>query len=286
MAESTSAFASPAFPRTHPSDAARLPLKRQVFISHTGQDGGAKTFAASILRPALEAVGLDVCMDFTSQEPGGKWKEELVGAAANSVVVVVVLSKSFTKRFWCMLELDLVLNSHHQQQQGGQGGSSMPLVIPVFYDSPDDIEKDEDAVTIQQHWEGDGLAKLPGPEWVLVVDVRRWTANITALKGELQNMRRKVGNEAEKDEELQLARRVVKAAVRHIPSLVDVGVEVVGFEEQEAALAAELGGPERLGLWLYGQGALGQQAGSARALPTHGRCAHAGWHCAACHSLV
>jgi hypothetical protein len=123
----------------------------------------------------------------------------------------------------------------------------------VFLDSPDDIERDENAVTIQQFWEGDGLAKLPGPEWAPIVDASRWTANITAMKGELQNVRRKASKKAEKDEEWQLARRVVKAAVRHIPSLVDVGVEVVGFEEQEAALAAELGG--RLGVWLYGQGA-------------------------------
>jgi hypothetical protein len=257
MVASTSAQTSPTFPPTQPSAAARLPLKRQVFISHTGQDGGAKTFAASILRPALEAAGLAVCMDFVSLEPGCKWKEELVGAAANSMVVVVVLSKSYTKRFWCMLELDLALNSHRQQQEGGEGGSShsQPLVIPVFYDSPDQIV---DAVSIRQcWWAGDMEARLIddeqlGPEWVPAVDVPRWAANIDAMIGHCQNLRRNSNQNAEKDEELQLAGRVVKAAVRHIPSLVDVGMEVVGFEEQEAALLAELSG--RLGLWLYGQG--------------------------------
>jgi hypothetical protein len=229
-----------------------------VFISHTGQDGGAKTFAASILRPAMEAAGLAVCMDFVSLEPGCKWPEELVGAAANSMVVVVVLSKSYTKRFWCMLELDLALNSHLQQQEGGEAGSSLsqPLVIPVFCDSPDEVV---DAASVRQHWEGGNLGERLwrdeqlGPEWAQVVDVPRWAANVFAMVGHRQNLRRKTGTTAEKDEELQLARRVVKAAVRHIPSLVDVGVEVVGFEEQEAALLAELSG--RLGLWLYGQGA-------------------------------
>jgi hypothetical protein len=240
-----------------PPASASLLLKRQVFISYTVQDQGAKVFAASILRPALEAAGLAVCMDFVSQEPGGKLPQELVGAAANSMVVVVVLSKSYFKNVWCVLDLDLALHGHCQQrQEGWEGGSSRskPLVIPVFYDSP---EETVDAASIQQHWAGGNLGaqlRKEGPEWLPLVDVARWSTNIAAMKGQLQNVRSKVSKEAGngQDEELQLARRVVKAAVMHIPSLVDVGVEVVGFEEQEAALAAELVG--RLGLWLYGQG--------------------------------
>jgi hypothetical protein len=259
-AAARAAEGAPHFPPPHPSGAALLPLERQVFISHTGRDGGAKTFAASILRPALEAAGLAVCMDFVSLEPGCKWPEELVGAAANSMVVVVVLSKSYSTRFWCMLELDLALNSHHQHQEGGEAGSShsQPLVIPVFYDSPDEVV---DAASIRQHWSAGSLEERLrrdeelGPEWVPVVDVSRWADNVVAMAGHWQNLRRNSNQEAEKDEELQLAKRVVKAAVMHIPSLVDVGVEVVGFEEQEAVLLADLGGPERLGVWLYGQGA-------------------------------
>jgi hypothetical protein len=231
-----------------------------VFISHTGQDEGAKTFAASILTPALEAAGLAVYMDLTNLQPGCRWPHELlVNAAANSMVVVVVLSKTCTNQFWCMLELDLALHSHqHQSQQQGEAGShhSVPLVIPVFYDSADTIV---DAAGIAQRWSGNLQQQLMdveelGPEWVRTVHTCRWVANIVRLKGDVQHMRHgRNGEAADKDEEWQLARKVVRAAVRHIPLLVSVGAEVVGFEEQEAALAAELGG--RLGLWLYGQGA-------------------------------
>eukprot|EP00878_Enallax_costatus_P030997 GHUV01033823.1.p3 GENE.GHUV01033823.1~~GHUV01033823.1.p3 ORF type:complete len:124 (-),score=27.85 GHUV01033823.1:870-1241(-) len=78
------------------------PLERQVFISHTGQDQGACNFAASILKPALKAAGLNVFMDFSNLEPGSEWPRELAVAAANSVVVVVVLSRQYTKRKWPM----------------------------------------------------------------------------------------------------------------------------------------------------------------------------------------
>jgi hypothetical protein len=252
------AAAAGAFPATLPSAAARPPLKRQVFISHTGQDAGAKTFSASVLKPTLEAAGLAVYMDFTSLDLGKNWSQELVDAAANSMVVVVVLSKTYTNQFWCMLELDLALHAHPQQHLEGQVGSihSKPLLIPVFYDSPDAIV--DDAIkSIEDRWSGDLEQQLMrdeqlGPEWARRVDARRWVGNIVAMKGDLQHLRRRQPEQApDKDEDMQLARKVVQAAVRHIPSLVDVG-EVVGFEEQEAALVAELGG--RLGLWLYGQG--------------------------------
>jgi hypothetical protein len=254
MAASTSAHASPWSPPAHPSHAARPTLKPLVYISHTAHDGGAKAFAASILRPALEAAGLGVGCDLCNV----KSLQRMVEAAANSMVVVVVLSTCYTQQFWCMLALDLALNSHQQQQEGGEGGSShsKTLVIPVFYDPPDEIARDENAATVQQYWDGNVLARegLPGPEWAPVVDASRWSANVAAMTGHCQTLRRKTGTAAGTDEEMELARRVLKAAVRHMPPRnVDVGVQVVGFEEQEAALATEL--PWRLGLWLYGQGA-------------------------------
>jgi hypothetical protein len=251
--------APPSLPRSFPpsplSAAAKQPLKRQVFISHTGRDEDAKTFAASILKPALEAAGLAVYMDFSSLQLGSSWREELVDAAANSMVVVVVLSRSFTSRFWCMLELDLALNAHRRKQgEEGADHSRRPLVLPVFYESVDIVV---DADTIRQHWSCDLQERLRrdeelGREWVATVDVDRWVNNICTLKEKVQHMRKSLpGQSSAKDDGWQLARGVVRAAARHIPSLVAVG-NVVGFEEQEAQLAAELGG--RLGLWLHGQG--------------------------------
>jgi hypothetical protein len=224
-----------------------------VFISHTGRDEGAKMFAASILKPALEAAGLAVYMDFSNLELGSNWREELVDAAANSMVVVVVLSKTFSNQFWCMLELDLALHAHPQQGQGDPCGGT-PLVIPVFYDSVDVVV---DGDKIRRRWKGDQLRQLQsdeelGPEWAAVVNVGRWANNIVSVKTKVQHMRRKLPDQgSDKDEDWQLARAVVRAAARHIPSLVNAG-DVVGFEELEAALVAQLGG--RTGLWLYGQG--------------------------------
>jgi hypothetical protein len=171
----------------------------------------------------------------------------------NSMVVVVVLSRSFTQQFWCMLELDLALNAH-QQNLDAKETSRQPLVLPVFYD---DVDVVVDAGKIRQRWSGNVQRQLRrdeelGREWVVTVDVGRWVNNICTLKQKVQHMRRSQrGQGSAKDYDLQLVRGVVRAAARQIPSLVAVG-SVVGFEEQEAALAAELGG--RLGLWLYGQG--------------------------------
>jgi hypothetical protein len=84
------------------------------------------------------------------------------------------------------------------------------------------------------------------------VDVDRWVNNVRAMEEQVQHMRRRLpGQGPVKDEDWQLATGVVRAAARHMPSLVAVG-DLVGFEEQEAALTAELDG--RLGLWLFGEG--------------------------------
>jgi hypothetical protein len=249
------ASAASVAPPVNPSVVASLPLKRQVFVSHTGKDKDAKTFAASILKPALEAAGLEVFMDFSSLQLGCSWPQELMDAAANSMVVVVVLSNSYTGQFWCMLELDLALHSHQQsEQEGADSSSKCPLVIPVFYDPVNGIV---DTANIKHRWSHALEQRLMtdealGPEWSHTVDVERWTNNIVSLMSKLQHMRHtRRGQDASKDEEWQLAREVVRVAVKHIPSRVAVA-EVVGFEEQEVALAAQLGG--RLGLWLYGQG--------------------------------
>jgi hypothetical protein len=247
-----------------------------VFISHTGQDEDARTFSASILKPALEAAGLAVYMDFSSLQLGSSWREELVDAAANSMVVVVVLSRSFTSRFWCMLELDLALNAH-QQKQGEREESRRPLVLPVFYDHVDTIVN---ADKIRQRWSGSLQQRLLedeelGREWNAIVDVGRWVSNICAQTEKVQHMRMsQPGQAATKDEGWQLARGVAMAAARHMPSLVAVG-NVVGFEKQEAALAAELVG--RLGLWLYG--------GGTWWWPRAGGCQEAGLHKRLHHSL-
>jgi hypothetical protein len=232
--------------------AATQSLKRQVFISHTAQDEDARTFAVDILRPKLEAAGLKAYMDFRDLNSGCKWPQELVEAAASSMVVVAVLSRTYTNQFWCMLELDQAL---HSRQNLGKQGQKVPLVIPVFYDSPDNIVNPE---AIHERWSGDLEQQLRsdeelGPEWARQVDASRWAGNVTAMKGVFQHLRRRLES-ADKDEQTQLAARVVSEVVKHIPPVLDVGAAVVvGFKEQEDLLVAKLEGS--LGLWLSGHGA-------------------------------
>eukprot|EP00878_Enallax_costatus_P024272 GHUV01025897.1.p1 GENE.GHUV01025897.1~~GHUV01025897.1.p1 ORF type:complete len:244 (-),score=68.67 GHUV01025897.1:274-1005(-) len=211
------------------------PLERQVFISHTGQDEGARIFAASILKPALEAASLAVFMDFENLEPGCEWSRELAFAAANSAVVAVVLSKQYTQRRWCMRELDLALHSRRAARKQQQ-----PLVIPVFYDNESEILQPDEIV---RYWQ----RKMPA-SWV---DPQRWAENICAMKEERQFVARRI-LKAAKDEEVGVARRVVDAAVRAVPVQQPVEGTVFG-REQEVEQLLKLA-PGHLGVWLHGMG--------------------------------
>jgi hypothetical protein len=238
-------------------------LKQQVFISHTGQDDGAKTFAACILKPALERAGIEVYMDFASLMYGEQWKQKLVEAAACSQVMVVVLSRSYTSRFWCMLELDLALN-------GRPGAGPNPVIIPVFYDEWSVVSSGPDEVTrsgVTAKWQG-MVAECSGDklqqwlrdeeldvQWQACVDVERWGTNMRAMK-DIQHRRRTACHG--KDEQLNMAMDVVAAALGHVVHGVDVD-HVVGLEECADELLAKLavadpGTQPLLGLWLHGFG--------------------------------
>jgi TIR domain len=186
-----------------------------------------------------------VYMDFGNLVLGSHWAKELLDAAANSMVFVPVLSRSYTSRFWCMLELDLALHGHQKKQDDGDQSASRPLVIPVFYDSPKDIKA--------QHWAGDAVQQRIeslGREWAREVDMRRWQDNATNIKLRVDDRFSLGARALDKDGVYQVAKKVVEAAATRISPPAD---GVVGFEVQEAALAAELD-EGRLGLWLYGQG--------------------------------
>eukprot|EP00878_Enallax_costatus_P002299 GHUV01002474.1.p1 GENE.GHUV01002474.1~~GHUV01002474.1.p1 ORF type:complete len:341 (+),score=103.86 GHUV01002474.1:867-1889(+) len=208
------------------------PLERQVFVSHTGQDQGACNFAASILKPALEAAGLTVFMDFSNLEPG---------AAANSVVVVVVLSRQFTKRKWCMQELDLALHSRRLA-----GKKEQPLVIPVFYDSESDILK---RVEIASYWQWRLLACNE-----VGVEPQRWTENIYAMKQERQFVACSIMKA--KDKEAAVAERVVAAALKAMLVQQPLSGRVFGREHEVEQLLTLARG--RLGVWLHGMGGCGK----------------------------
>jgi len=159
-----------------------------------------------------------------------------------------------------MLELDLALNAH-RDAAAAEASGHRPLIIPVFYDSF------KDGVDVQQMWQrrlepGQGEsneeeAAVPAERqpWV---HPERWAANLVMLKKRLQFLQLLRAAPAAKDEPLQVAKRVVAEAVKALPRQVDIGVDVVGAEQQEAELTAELcpGTEGVVALWLHGSGAV------------------------------
>jgi hypothetical protein len=233
----------------------------QVFISHTGSDEQAKTFAASILRPALQAAGLPVFMDFSDLVAGDEWPSKLVNAASNSQIVVAVLSKQYPTRFWCMYELYL---ARQRELEGTGGGWNAPLVIPVFYDAVKDVCPRDNSW--EQQWSPSGkLYSDANARYRHLINAKAWAGNLTAMVTHVQAIRRKQPSQApSKDEDLRVALEVVSACIKsgRLPPPVDVGY-VVGFDKQLTDVASELVGgltaePRRLGAWLHGSGEASQ----------------------------
>jgi hypothetical protein len=84
-------------PRSH-TRPQPVQLARRVFISHTGSDEGAKVFAQSVLKQALDNAGLDTFIDIHNLPPGCDFPERLADAAAHSSVFVAVLVRRPGKR--------------------------------------------------------------------------------------------------------------------------------------------------------------------------------------------
>lgn len=201
-------------------------------------------FAASVLKPRLEAAGLQVYMDYSKLKPGMHWQQELAQAAANSAVVVVVLSGSYVNRYWCQLELDLALHSRKHA-----GHDSKPVVIPVFWDKPDDVVQPH---AIQQYWQQQ-LNQL-APARLCWVDPARWAGNIGELGEQWQGERRM--HCGPKDNLYNMAGRVAQAAGAYMPKKLTIDTtQLFGQTTQMEGLLAKIHGG-RMGLWLFGPGNL------------------------------
>jgi len=247
------ALLPPADVLAHVRAAAASRLLPQVFISHTGQDQGAKTFAAAILKPALEAAGLKVFMDYAGLDPGDEWRDRLVEGAANSAVVVAVLSRSYPHRFWCCLELDLALRSH-----SGDAAQQRPLVIPVYYDAADAVTAAGQvpaqhagdnasgaapALSVplaefwsDHHWRNKGPPSDFQLRWL---DPAQWQKNLETLPDQLQAPRRTT-YAAFKDCERRLADAVVSAALRRARPGILLDRPVFGFDSQVRLTACKV----------------------------------------------
>lgn len=222
-------------------------LQRQVFISHTGQDDRARVFAVNILKPALEAAGLSVFIDFTDLAPGSNWPSALVDAAAHSAVVVAVLSVSYVRHFWSMLELDLALHGTTKQQR-----ENSPVVIPVLFNSLADILQPQGSsapVSLKQLWQdkiAPGSTAVPADRQQYV-DPGRWASNFDHVIRQLQNFSLRTDLQT-KDAEGQLAQQVVRAAVVAMPALPAVPEGLVGDQQQVAEAPGDPAAPAAAGV--------------------------------------
>jgi hypothetical protein len=149
-----------------------------------------------------------------------------------------------------MLELDLALHG-----LPGQARAAAPVVIPVFYDSPELVVQ---PAGTEQLWRA-RLDEAPGAADGVPADRRawvrpdRWAQNVSDTKDRLESVRR-LTKGAAKNEELKVALAVVAAALEAVHAPLAQPDGLVGVEEQEERLLAELAVPDRLGLWLHGMG--------------------------------
>jgi hypothetical protein len=229
-----------------PSKGTQDKLMPQVFISHTGQDPDARTFAGSILYPALRAAGLPAFIDFEDLKTGSEWRDDLERASTASKVVVVVLSRSYASRFWCMRELHLACRT--QDSLGRQ-----PTTIPVFYHAKDTVLQPE---VVRERWgpTGDLYKKQPRDRQTKI-NAADWADNLEGVEKWQSVFRRQEGQSPAKDEDRRVALEVVRACMGFLPP--EQPVDAVGYEDQLARVAVQLGGEEegsRLGAWLYGIG--------------------------------
>jgi len=253
-------------------------LQRQVFISHTAADEQGRIFATSILKPSLERAGLKVYIDYSDLQPGCDFQQELVQAAATSAVFVVVLTKSYPMRFWCLRELDLAMHGHPSFPRAAN-----PTIIPVRIDTRDtwlhlDQKQLEDDIQ-------DRMGRVPARDDPLEQqDLQRLKQQSQRLLGNIDNLSRfqelrrqhqsdqqqqqqqqgggatsSSSQAGPKQEEWELAERVAAAAKAKLPSLAHIPPELVGADGQRAFLLDKLapvdkGAPDYRVLWLHGPG--------------------------------
>lgn len=212
-------------------------LWRQAFISHTGadrKDGINSANFATSLAERLEQNGVQVFIDHQSIEGGDDWRDKLVHHVGRSQVIVVVLSETYFKRYWCMRELDLAI-----QAVDSQTGPRM-IIIPVFYGV-----QDLGALKRVQEWWWTRDSKAL-EEWRAAwrgmasskegVDVARWETNLRRLDQRHQAIRF-IRKEATKSSENDLLRRVAISVYQHLPPTLQVAAKGEFVVDMAASIA-------------------------------------------------
>ncbi|XP_027907249.1 disease resistance protein RPS6-like isoform X2 [Vigna unguiculata] len=95
----------------------------EVFLSFRGEDTRASF--TSHLYAALQNAGIIVFKDDESLPRGKQISSSLRLAIENSPISIVVFSKNYAESWWCLKELEKIMECHRTTGQ---------VVIPVFYD--------------------------------------------------------------------------------------------------------------------------------------------------------
>ncbi|CAM9157218.1 unnamed protein product [Chrysoparadoxa australica] len=182
-------------------------LKRQAFISHTGGDEGAATFAAN-LAEALKRDGVSYFIDYDSLPSGCDWSEDINREAQRSEVMIVVLSPHYFLRYWCMRELDLAMRAIER---------GAPItIIPVYYHIPnlDNLKNPLAVAEWQQAWSA--FREKTG------VDVDQWINNLEKLDHHHQGAR---FSSTVKNREVDLMKKVALRVFQLVPQVLKVPSE-------------------------------------------------------------
>jgi len=147
-----------------------------VFLSHTGEDPDAATFAAFVGAKLQDKYEIDSFLDSKTLDAGDIWRHKIETHAKRCKVFVAILSKHYFERFWCLHELDLAFRNNC-------------IVIPVYFVDPNpsgdkkEIHKVEIPKATNTEFAdklGRMLAEKQLEEDSSVV-LRRWWTNMTAL---------------------------------------------------------------------------------------------------------
>lgn len=137
--------------------------KIEVFVSHTGQDEGAKVFA-SHLSDAFENQGVEQFYDAWSLRGGDKWKEKIAQSVRNCKVFVCIISPTYFERYWCMHELDLACRERL-------------VILPVYFDGA--LPDVDDTLFRETFFR---LHREHSKSWVSETRVKQWLANVVNLQ--------------------------------------------------------------------------------------------------------
>jgi hypothetical protein len=110
-----------------------------VFISHCGED--SKPIFAVWLKAELERAGVRCFLDERDLKLGDSAADTMLKAMAEAQYGVVILSKGFFEREWCVKELETFLNRKN--------------VLPVFFSmAPGELNGVAESLRGRRVWEG------------------------------------------------------------------------------------------------------------------------------------